>query len=408
MKRPALTSPVVIAILGAAGAITPMTVDMTLPALPEIARSFNVSASQAQLTISIFLIAYAVTQLIYGPLSDRFGRRPVLLSSLGFFVLASLGCIFAPTIEVLLAGRFVQGMGAAGTMAIGRACIRDIYGHDATRAMSFLMMWTGMAPILAPLIGGFAVGFGGWPTLFMILLVFSLAIWLVVFLFLAETNVTPNPDATRARPILKNFATVLRHRVFLGYALVTIGLHGSLFTMLSGLPFILKSRLQAEPHEIGLSFATLMLGQVAGTMISARLSARRGAVSLVAIGAAIMLSALGGLLFFTGSSDYATGIGFERVVGPLMVFMLGFGIATPSVYAGVLAPFPTIAGSVSSLMGVIQFIAGAVLGAVAVALSNGTGQILGAQMFVLISVAALAAIVIVRPGLNRLAADAGR
>jgi len=403
MKRPALTSPVVIAILGAAGAITPMTVDMTLPALPEIARSFNVSATQAQLTISTFLIAYAVTQLVYGPLSDRFGRRPVLLSSLGFFVLASLGCIFAPTIEVLLVGRFVQGMGAAATMAIGRACIRDIYGHDATRAMSFLMMWTGVAPILAPLIGGFAVGFGGWPTLFMILLAVSLAIWLVMFLFLEESNVAPNPDATRVGPIVRNFGTILRHRVFLGYAIVTIGLHGSLFTMLSALPFILKARLQAEPQEIGFSFASLMIGQIVGTMISARLSARHGAVSLVAIGAAIMLSALAALLFFTGASDS----GFVSIIGSLLIFMLGFGIAAPSVYAGVLAPFPTIAGSVSSLMGVIQFVAGAVLGAVAVAVSNGTGQVLGAQMLVLISMATIAAIVIVRPGLNRLAPDTG-
>lgn len=404
MKRPAPTSAWVIVILGAAGAITPMAVDMTLPALPAIARSFDVTATEAQLTISAFLIGYAFTQLIYGPLSDRFGRRPVLLSSLAFFVLASLGCIFAPSIDVLLAARFIQGVGAAATMAIGRACIRDVYGHNATRAMSFLMMWTGMAPILAPMIGGFAVGFGGWPTLFVLLLGIGLATWLVIFFFLEETNTTPNRDATRVRPIARNFVAVMQHRVFLGYALVTIGLHGSLFTMLSALPFVLQARLAATPQEIGLSFATLMVGQVAGTMVSARLSARHGAVALVVFGGVLMLSSLGVLLYFAyGSID-----GFALIVAPLLVFMLGFGIAAPSVYAGVLAPFPAIAGSVSSLMGVIQFVGGALLGAVAVALSNQTGQVLGLQMLGLISMATIAAILIVRPGLTRLAQDAAR
>jgi len=392
---------VVIAILGAAGAITPMTVDMTLPALPEIARDFGVTPAETQLTISAFLIAYAFAQLVYGPLSDRFGRRPVLLASIAFFIVASAACIFAPNLEILLVGRFVQGAGAAATMAIGRACVRDIYGANATRAMSYLMMWTGFAPILAPLLGGIAVGFGGWQTLFVVLLAISVTVWTVIFLFLDETNTQPNPDATRVRPIARNFAAVFGHRVFLGYAVVTIGLHGSLFAMLSAFPFVLQQQLSAAPEEIGVSFATLMIGQIVGTMISARLTSHRGAVWLILVGSMIMLAALAVLLVLIGAGPAS----FAGLVGPLLVFMLGFGIAAPSVYAGVLAPFPTIAGSVSSLMGVIQFVTGAILGAVAVAVSDGTGWTLGLQMTIQIAAIALAALLIVNPGLRRLATN---
>ena len=129
MKRPASTSWTVIAILGAAASITALAVDMTLPALPDIARTLQASPTEAQLTISAFLIAYAGAQLVYGPLSDRFGRRPVLVSSLAIFVAASALCAAADSIDMLLLGRFCQGVGAAASMAIGRACIRDIYGR---------------------------------------------------------------------------------------------------------------------------------------------------------------------------------------------------------------------------------------------------------------------------------------
>ncbi len=399
MKRPDTRSWVVIGILGAAGSITPMTVDMTLPALPEIARDFAVTPAEAQLTISAFLIAYAFAQLIYGPLSDRFGRRPVLLASVAFFAMASAGCIFSPDLETLLVGRFIQGAGAAATMAIGRACIRDIYGPDATRAMSLLMMWTGFAPVAAPLLGGVAVGFGGWQSLFVVLLSVSIAIWTVIFMFLDETNQHLNNEATRVRPIARNFGFVCRHRVFLGYAVVTIGLYGSLFAMLSSLPFILRQQLSVTPEEIGLSFATLMIGQIVGATVSARLTVWRSGVWLILSGSGIMLIALALLLSFIHVG--AVGLGF--LVGPLLIFMLGFGLATPSVYAGVLAPFPTIAGSVSSLMGVIQFISGAILGTVAVALSDGTGMALGLQMIAQIVAVVAAALLVVRPGLRRMA-----
>ncbi len=404
MKRLDTRSWVVIAILGAAGSITPMTVDMTLPALPEIARDFAVTPAEAQLTISAFLIAYAFAQLIYGPLSDRFGRRPVLLASVAFFAMASAGCIFSPDLETLLVGRFIQGAGAAATMAIGRACIRDIYGPDATRAMSLLMMWTGFAPVAAPLFGGIAVGFGGWQSLFVALLSVSVAIWTVIFLFLDETNRHLNSEATRVRPIARNFGFVCRHGVFVGYAVITIGLYGSLFAMLSSLPFILRQQLSVTPEEIGLSFATLMIGQIVGAMVSARLTIWRSGVWLVLSGSGIMLIALAAFLSFIHVG--AVGLGF--LVGPLLIFMLGFGLATPSVYAGVLAPFPTMAGSVSSLMGVIQFVSGAILGAAAVALSDGTGMILGLQMIAQIIAVVAAALLVVRPGLRRRAELAER
>lgn len=398
MKRPAATSWAVIAILGAVAAITPLAVDMTLPALPEIARAFGVSAIEAQLTISAFQIAYAGAQLFYGPLSDRFGRRPVLVSSLAIFVAASALCAVADSIDMLLLGRFCQGAGAAASMAIGRACIRDIYGTKATGPMSWLMLIFGFGPVLAPLLGGLIVGAEGWQGVFVWLLGVGAAVWLVVFLFLDETNTRLNPDATRARPIARNFAMLARHRLFLGYALVIVGFFGSLFAMLSALPFILAARLAATPEEIGFSFAALMVGHIVGSMLSARFSTRLGTVALILTGAAIMIVSVAAMI----AAVSAGATGFAVYVGPMFGVMLGVGLSSPSIYAGVLVPFPTIAGSVSSLMGIIQFVSGAVLGAVAVALVDPAGLNLGFQMAVQAALAALAVVFVVRPALKRL------
>lgn len=403
MKRPASTSWVVIAILGATAAITALAVDMTLPALPGIARTLQVSPTEAQLTVSAFLIAYAGAQLVYGPLSDRFGRRPVLASSMAIFVAASALCAFADSIDMLLLGRFCQGVGAAASMAIGRACIRDIYGTRATGPMSWVMMIFGFGPILAPLLGGLIVGAGGWQGVFVLLLGIGAAVWLVIVLFLDETNTRLNPDATRPGPILRNFAMLGRHRLFLGYALVTIGLYGSLFAMLSALPFVLEKRLAASPEDIGYSFAAVMIGNGIGAILSARLSGRLGAVALILSGATIMIvSALAmSALIASGAT------GFAVYVGPLFGVTLGIGLSSPSLYAGVLAPFPAIAGSVSALIGIIQFISGAVLGAAAVALADPAGLNLGLQMAAQAALAAFAILFVVRPALRRMDLPAG-
>lgn len=397
MKRPAPTSWIVIAILGMTASITALAVDMILPALPDIARSLQVSPTEAQLTVSAFLIAYAGAQLAYGPLSDRFGRRPVLVTSLAVFVAASALCAVADSIDMLLLGRFCQGAGAAASMAIGRACIRDIYGTRATGPMSWLMLIFGFGPILAPLLGGLIVGAEGWQGVFVWLLGFGAAVWLVLFLFLEETNTRLNPDATRARPILRNFAMLCRHRLFLGYALATIGLFGSLFAMLSALPFILEARLAATPEEIGFSFAAVMVGHSIGSAISARFSTRLSAVALILTGAAIMTVSVAAMI----AAVSAGAAGFAVYVGPMSGAMLAIGMSSPSIYAGVLVPFPAIAGSVSSLIGIIQFVSGAVLGAVAVALVDPAGLNLGFQMALQAAIAALAVAFIVRPALRR-------
>ena len=407
MKRPAPTSWIVIAILGATAAITALAVDMTLPALPGIAQTLQVSPTEAQFTVSAFLIAYAGAQLIYGPLSDRFGRRPVLASSMAIFVAASALCAFADSIDMLLLGRFCQGVGAAASMAIGRACIRDIYGTRATGPMSWVMMIFGFGPILAPLLGGLIVGAGGWQGVFVLLLGIGAAVWLVIFLFLDETNTRLNPDATRAGPILRNFAMLGRHRLFLGYALVTIGLYGSLFAMLSALPFVLETRLAASPEDIGFSFAAVMIGNGIGAILSARLSVRLsgrvGAVSLILTGATIMIVSAAAMSALVASGA----AGFAVYVGPLFGVTLGIGLSSPSLYAGVLAPFPAIAGSVSALIGIIQFVSGAVLGAAAVALADPAGLNLGIQMAAQAALAAFAVAFIVRPALQRLDLPAG-
>lgn len=397
MRGQAPTSWVFIAILGATATITALAVDMTLPALPGIAQTLEVSATEAQFTVTAFLLAYVVAQLVYGPLSDRFGRRPVLVSSLAIFVAASALCAVASSIDMLLLGRFWQGAGAAASMAIGRACIRDIYGTRATGAMSWVMLIFGFGPILAPLLGGLIVGAEGWQGVFVYLLYIGAALWLVIFLFLGETNARLNRDATRPGPILRNFGMLARHRLFLGYSAVAIGLYGSLFAMLGALPFVLQARLGASPEDIGLSFAAIMVGNGIGAILSARLSRRLDTVSLLLIGTVIMVVAAAAMIAALSAGE----AGYAAYVGPLFGVTLGIGLSSPSLYAGVLAPFPTIAGSVSSLIGIVQFVSGAVLGAAAVALVDPDGLNLGYQMAVQAALAVLAAAFILRPALRR-------
>lgn len=393
MRRPALTSGWVIAILAGSISVVPASVDMPLPALPEIATALATTGSNSQLIISLFLLGFAAGQMVYGPVSDRYGRKPVMLVALGLFLIASFVCVFAASIEMLLAGRFLQGIGAAASMVLARACVRDIYGPNMARAMSIVVTFTALAPIMAPTIGGAILAVAGWREIFVTLAVGAVAMFVIIWLFLDETNQHKNPDATRLKPMLRTFGGLMASRVFVGYALMIACMYGALFTFVSAFPFVLTDALGLPPHAVGLAFGALMFGLVAGAMLSTRLSGRLRPLTVLSIGFAVLLTA-GVLLAGLAAAGVLTLI---AVAGPLALLMLGIGLSSPSAFAGALAPFARTAGSASSLIGLFQWLGGAAMGALVVAIHDGTARPMGFQILALLIASVLLMIFVVRP-----------
>ena len=371
-------------------AITPLSIDMPLPALPDLARALGADVAQAQLVISVFLIGFASAQLVHGPLSDRFGRRRVLLAGIGLYLGASLVCRWASSIEWLIAGRLLQGLGACAGPVLARAIVRDVHsGPRAARILSFIATGMALAPILAPILGGVVLLWSDWRGIFAVLAATSVALLAAVFALVGETNTRPDTSALAPARLAGAFVTILGSRAFAGYALtVALGAVG-LFAFISGSPFVLIDLLGLAPQQFGLVFGLAVGGgQIAGAFTSSRLTVRIGLDRMMAVGT--ILYVLGGLamaaLAWTGTTRPAA------VVAPMTVFMIGNGMVMPNGMAGAIIPFPRMAGTASALSGFLQMAAGA-LGGVAVGhLHDGTAR----PMATLIAAAGLGAFLLFR------------
>jgi DHA1 family bicyclomycin/chloramphenicol resistance-like MFS transporter len=399
MRRPALTSAAVTGIFGALSAITPASVDMPLPSLPTLTQALSTTPNMTQLVIGLFMIGFGGAQIFYGPVSDRFGRRPVLLFGLSLYCLASLACIVAPSIEVLVGARLVQGAGACSAMVIARACVRDVHGRNMARVMAMVVMCMSLAPILAPIIGGFVLAVGSWRVIFMVLFGSGALLLLVVALWLDETATAKNPEATRLGPLMRTFGGLLAHRIFIGYASVVGCISGALFAMISDISFVMSDAIGASASTVGIGFATVMIGQILGALIAAR-SARRGhtvGASMFGVG----FLTLGGVLL--AALALARIVGFGTIIGPLAVMMFGFGQTMPVVSAGAMVPFGRTAGAASSLLGVMMWGAGATVGAVVVAFHDGTALPMGIAIAGLGALALLILRVVVQPAAEAMA-----
>lgn len=349
-------------------AFGPASTDLYLPALPAIARAFASDAGAAQLTLSVFLLGFAVAMLAHGPLSDRFGRRPVLFGALLVYLAASTACALAPSMEALILARFVQALGACAGAVIGRAIVRDVYRpHEAARMMSFLAMAMAVAPAVGPILGGWVTAHFGWHATFLVLLLFGSVAFSGVLFVLPETNLSPDPTAIRPLRLLSNYRLLLADARFRGYVLVVAGSYGGLFAFISGSSFTLIDGLGLRPDQYGYCFSAAVLGYMAGSFGGGRATTRLGIDRTIALGNAFQL--LGGL---AGLALALAGI-FEvaSVVGPAAVFFFGSGFALPNATAGAINPFPRMAGAASALMGFLQMAAAALLGVAVGQLQNG-------------------------------------
>jgi DHA1 family bicyclomycin/chloramphenicol resistance-like MFS transporter len=347
------------AILALMTALGPLSMDLYLASLPDIERLMSATTAEVQLTISIYLVGYAVAQLFYGPLSDRYGRRPVLLVALAVFVVASAACALAPSIEVLIVGRLVQSLSGAGSQVIARAIVRDLYaGPRAGREFSLIGAVMALAPIIGPIFGGALHMAFGWQSNFIFVAVAALIITAAVWKLLPETLREPVREPLTLPSVFRGFGGFLADGRYLAYlGIITFSFAG-LFAWISGSAFVLQRIYMLNPFEFGVAFGVSCVGYLLGSLIAAKLVMRSGIGATIGIG--VLAQAGGGLFMVLGVA-----LGWVSSVWILLaiaVFLFGFGFAGPQAMAGALTPFPDRAGAASSLFGFVQQAFSAIVG----------------------------------------------
>jgi DHA1 family bicyclomycin/chloramphenicol resistance-like MFS transporter len=363
-------------------ALGPLSMDMYLPSLPDIGQTLHAPIPHVQLTISSYLFGFAVGQIVYGPVSDRLGRKPVLLVALVLYGVAAIGCATAQSINGLIAMRFVQALGGAGSIVLARAVVRDLYsGARAGRELSLMGSVTAFAPIVAPMIGGLLQTAFGWRAIFILLVVFSAFSGAVAARLLPETLHTRTPGPFSIAGMATLYRSVLVHRGFLANLGILTTTFIGLFAWVSGAPVVMQgAHYGLTPFVFGVTFAMGAAGYMLGTFIAARIVMRIGLDRMMGVGTVVM--AAGGLaLMAVVALDLASAI---WLVAAMTIYLAGLGFALPAAMAGALTPFPDRAGTASSLMGFTQQ-TGAAIAAAAI------GQYLGLSAWpVAIVVAAMA------------------
>ncbi len=376
-------------VLGLMAAVGPFAIDMYLPSLPAISADLNASTAATQMTLMVFFITFGVAQLVYGPLSDMFGRKGPLYFAFAVFTLGGIGCLLAPTIAWLIAFRFVQGIGAASMMVIVRAVIRDLYtGTQAARMMSTIMLVFSVSPILAPLAGSALIVPFGWRAVFVaITLVAVLGLLLTIFA-LQETRPKSERVPVRMASVLGGFGFLLTDARFMGLTFIGgLGM-ASFFAFLASSSFVYIDHYGLTPTQFSLAFSVNAIGFIGASQFAGKLGERFGmtAVMNAAVGLyALFAVVLAGIIF--------AGVDNMWVLIALLVMAFAcLGLVIPTTMVLSLEEHGSIAGMASALGGTLQFLAGAVTITIASAFFDGTSL----PMVTVIAACALGALALVR------------
>lgn len=349
---------IVVLILAALLGVQPITTDLYLPALPALTAGFGAGIAQAQLTLSALLVSFGVSQLIWGSLSDRFGRRPVLLVGLGAYTLAAIGSALAPSMELLVIWRAVQGAAMGAGVTCARAIIRDLYHPaDGARVMSKAMSGLGVVAVLSAPVGGLVSDLLDWRAALAVLAVFGAASLLLIVLRFQETLPRTAPHAFHPVTLVRNWLLITRHPTFIAYSVLSVASYAGLFTFLAASSFVFIQVLSLEKTTYGLLMASMSMAYLIGTFLCRRLLLRFGMRRAIAIASALTLasgSAMG-IFAHVGWSSGPHGAWF--IMLPLYVFMLAHGVHQPCGQAGAVGPFPRTAGAASALNGFLMMLA---------------------------------------------------
>ncbi|HEY9104452.1 multidrug effflux MFS transporter [Chitinimonas sp.] len=360
--------------LGALIGIAPLSIDMYLPSFPAIEAALG---RGAQVTLAAFFIGLALGQLVYGPVSDRVGRKPPLYAGLALYVLGSLGCLFAGSIEQLALLRFAQGLGGCAGMVLARAVVRDrCEPREAARAFSLLMLVMGLAPILAPLLGGWILTVADWHAIFAVQAGFGICCLVAIHFGLSETHDTRHAEPLAFGKVLRGYGELLRERGFLGYTLATGLAQAGMFAYIAGSPLVLIQQYGIAPQHYGWVFGSNALGLIAASQINARLLGKHALTTLLR--RALWLPAGAGLalllISLTGQPP------LPLLLLGLFIFVGSLGFISPNGSAAALAGHGQRAGSASALMGAMQFGLATVAGIAMASWRNDTALPLAAAM----------------------------
>ena len=349
----------IVFILGLLAMLMPLSIDMYLPALPVISAQFGVPAGSAQMTLSTYILGFALGQLFYGPMADSLGRKPVILGGTLIFAAAAVACALAQSIDQLIVMRFFHGLAAAAASVVINALMRDVYPKEEfSRMMSFVMLVTTIAPLVAPMVGGAVLVWFSWHAIFWILAIAALLASVMIFVFIDETLPVERRQKFHIRTTLGNFASLFRHKRVLSYMLASGFSFAGMFSFLSAGPFVYIELNHVSPQHFGYYFALNIVFLFVMTIINSRFVRRVGALNMFRAGLWIQFVMAIWLVL-----SALLGVGFWALVVGVAAFVGCVSMISSNAMAVILDEFPHMAGTASSLAGTFRFGIGAIVGA---------------------------------------------
>lgn len=356
-------------LLAALGALPPFSIDLALPALTQIGISLQAGPDLVLLTLSVFMVGFALAQLVFGPVSDRFGRRPTLLAGLGLFSAGSVACAVAPNIELLLLSRLVEGCGAGAGMVMVFAIVRDLFeGVEARTKLSYVTVVLNVAPTIAPTIGAALLLVGDWRLGYWLLALGGVVLMLSIGFGIQESLPEKDPQALRFSRLFDNYRRIVTHRVAGAYVLVNALAFGGMFAWISGSAFVLMHVHRLSAQQYAVAFGGAALAVLVGSFISGRLSQshiRMRVPMLVGLSGLFCAAALLLTISLLGALSLAP------LYGLVLLASLSFGLVAPNAAHGVMQPMPHMAGVAGAALGFVQMAIGAIAAALVAWLNDG-------------------------------------
>lgn len=364
------------------------SIDVYLPSMPAMTIAFNTNPAMIKLTITIAMISYGAVALIYGPLSDYFGRRPIALVGLGIFIGGSILCLLAANVYVLLFGRALQGLGFASACGVSAPTINDVYtGDSLIKAYSYIGMAMAIAPVIAPLLGGYLEHYFNWHAPFAFLLAYSVLIFILFFYFYPETNKSVRKGTFQPLQMVKSYPSMLMNLKYIGFILCLVFILTGEISYVITAPFLLQTQLSVTPIQNGWLILITVGGLLIGSFGSSKLCKRYSVIQLLFLGCVLAMIGALSMLVFAALGKMTV----LKIVIPMMLFMIGAGFVYPNAIGGCMSCFPEKSGAATSLAAMFQMGATGLIATLATYLHSTDQLPLACLLFVLstLSVASL-------------------